>query len=248
MPDGRFASLWDAVHRRALARCSRVVCLGDEMRRRLISKGVPPDRISVVANGAPPPKPKSDPAITRRIRRDAPFAIVHAGNLGVAGAWETVLQAQELLREAAEFICVGDGAYAEQIKSRGIRVEPFEKDIAAVMAAGDLQLVTQRPETEGLLVPSKLYSALVHGRPILAVVPTGSEVATTVRAWDCGVIADPTDPSDVAAKVRAVLHQPERLEEMARRAQRAGVAYRRPAVFDPIIRQARELASRSAPR
>ena len=238
MPAGRFASLWDAAHRRALARCSRVVCLGDEMRRRLIAKGVRPDRISVVANGAAPPKPGHDRAITRRIRRDTPFAIVHAGNIGVAGAWETLLQAQELLRGDAEFICVGDGAYAEQVKSRGIRVEPFENDIAAVMAAGDLQLVTQRPETEGLLVPSKLYSALVHGRPILAVAPSGSEVAATVRAWECGVIADPTDASDVAAKVRALLHQPDELEEMARRAQRAGVAYRRPEVFGPIIREA----------
>jgi colanic acid biosynthesis glycosyl transferase WcaI len=248
MPAGRLASLWDAMHRIALSRCSRVVCLGDEMRRRVITKGVRPDRILVVANGAPPPKENYDRAITRRIRRETQFAIVHAGNIGVAGAWETLVQAQELLREEAEFICVGDGAYAEKIESRGIRVEPFESDIAAVMAAGDLQLVTQRPETEGLLVPSKLYSALVHGRPILAVVPSGSEVAATVRASECGVIADPTNPRDVAEKVRALLRQPAQLAEMSRRAQRAGAGYRRPDVLAPIVREARELTDRSARR
>ena len=248
MPAGRLAAVWDAAHRRALARCSRVVCLGDEMRRLLVAKGVRSDRISVVANGAPPPKAKFDRTITRRIRRDTPFSIVHAGNIGVAGAWHTVIEAQELLRDEAEFICVGGGAYAQEVKSRGIRVEPFETDIAAVMAAGDLQLVTQRPETEGFLVPSKLYSALVHGRPILAVVPNGSEVAATVRAWECGLIADPIDPSDVAAKVRAVLQRPEQLPEMARRAKLAGADYRRPEVFAPITREVRQLASQSSRR
>ena len=244
---GHLADGWNWLHRRAMQRCAAVVCLGDEMRKRLVLKGISPDRIAVVPNGAPPPVPTTDTELIRQLRGASPFTVVHAGNVGVAGAWEAIAEAQRLVgTETAEFVFVGDGARENDLRSWGLRVEPYESDVAAVMAAGDVQLVTQRPEMEGLLVPSKLYTALVHGCPILAAVPGASEVASTVRRWECGVVADPDDPSDIATKVRFMLEDPERLRQMGERARTAGQQYRRPEVFQPLVRLAESLVSRLA--
>jgi glycosyltransferase involved in cell wall biosynthesis len=232
---GRIAATWDWLHTWALRHCTAVICLGEEVRQKLELKGVAPERIVVVPNGARAPHPLVDTSLVTRLRGDATFTVIHAGNLGVAGAWDTIREAQRLAGGSVEFVCVGGGAREAELRSWGLRVEPFESDVAAVMAAGDVQLVTQRSEMEGLLVPSKLYTALVHGRPILGVVPETSEVASTVRRYGCGLVADPDDPEDVAEKVRALAADPARLREMADRARTAGKHYQRPDVFKPLV-------------
>jgi hypothetical protein len=95
----------------------------------------------------------------------------------------------------------------------------------------------------GFIVPSKLYTALAYGRPILAVVPEESQVAAIVRRWGCGVVADPEDPADVADKLIDVLAQPEQLAQMASRAREAGRHFERPAVLRPIVSRAETLSS-----
>jgi glycosyltransferase involved in cell wall biosynthesis len=90
-----------------------------------------------------------------------------------------------------------------------------------VLAAGDLHVVTVRRGIEGLVVPSKLYSALAAGRPILAVAPEGSDVARIVRRYGCGLVADPDDPHAVVAAVRQAMVSNDRLEGMARQARLA---------------------------
>jgi glycosyltransferase involved in cell wall biosynthesis len=53
-----------------------------------------------------------------------------------------------------------------------------------------------------MCVSSKLYSSLAAGRPILAVVGEGDEVARTVREHDCGAYVRPGD-AEAAAETLA---------------------------------------------
>jgi glycosyltransferase involved in cell wall biosynthesis len=234
---GRIEAIWERLHRLAVSRCDLVVCLGRDMAALMERKGVPADRTIVVPNGAPPGGPVSDPALVERLRGGDRFVILHAGNLGVAGAWETIACAAQSLNGAASFVCVGGGARESEFRRWNIRLEPFQADVSAVMAAGDVQLVTQRTEMEGLLVPSKLYTALAHGRPVLAVVPPASEAAATIREWECGVVASPDDPEDIVRKVRELRDNPARLDAMATRAQAAGRHFDRSALFDALVRE-----------
>ncbi|PSQ73449.1 MAG: hypothetical protein BRD39_04135, partial [Bacteroidetes bacterium QH_9_64_21] len=57
-------------------------------------------------------------------------------------------------------------------------------------------------EVEGMCVSSKLYSSLAAGRPILAVVGEGDEVARTVRKHNCGAYVRPGD-AEAAAETLA---------------------------------------------
>src|SRR5207245_7761248 len=115
---------------------------------------------------------------------------VHAGNIGASGDWRVLTEAAALARPRAEIVFVGDGMHASEIRTAGVRVVPPrpKQQVPSVMAAGHLQLVTQRPGTEGLVVPSKLFTALAHGRPVLAVVPAETDVAQIVTRYQCGIV------------------------------------------------------------
>jgi colanic acid biosynthesis glycosyl transferase WcaI len=235
-PNG-WVERWEQMHRRALKRAARVIVLGDDMRSRILAKGVAPERVVVVRDGTSSPRPmppRSDPVV-QEIRSGFPFVALHAGNLGFYGAWDTLLKAAEILRnENAALVFIGDGANRAALEvsaasSPNVRFLPFRpvEQVPHVMVAGDVHIVTVKRGLEGVVVPSKLYSILAAGRPILAVAPSSSDAARIVIESGCGVAADPDDPAGVAAAIRELRSDPARLCEMGRRARETAEKYAR---------------------
>jgi glycosyltransferase involved in cell wall biosynthesis len=224
----RWVRMWETLHRWALARAARVIVLGEDTRERIIAKGIDPGRVFVVRDGAQLPRaiPNRDHPVAREVRSGYPFVVLHAGNLGFYGAWETVVKAARTLDgDGVGFVFVGDGAMRSQIESsangcKAIRFLPFRPpdQVPYVLAAGDLHLVTIRRGLEGVVVPSKLYPILAAGRPVLALAPEESDVARVIRRTGCGVVANPDDPVSVAAVVEELARDPERVARMSRRA------------------------------
>ncbi len=236
---GKWVARWEALHRRALRQAARVIVLGDDMRDRILAKGVAAERVVVVRDGAvnasPAQMPERDDPIVQEIRHGFPFVVLHAGNLGFYGAWDTLLAAAKILRnENTGFVFIGDGANRAALESAArdlpnVKFAPFRpvEQIAQVMMAGDVHIVTVKRGLEGVVVPSKLYSILAAGRPVLVVAPAESDAARIVVESGCGVAADPDDPAAVAAAIRELRAQPVRLAEMARRARETAAKYAR---------------------
>jgi len=229
--------IWERLHRWALGRASRVIVLGEDTRERIIAKGIDPTRVVVVRDGAQatPPVAGQDHPVTREIRDGFPFVVLHAGNLGFYGAWETVIKAAGMLdHERVGFVFVGEGALRSQVEAaaRGvgkIKFLPFRPpdQVPYVLAAGDLHLLTIKRGLEGVVMPSKLYSTLAAGRPILVLAPEETDAARVVRRLGCGVVIDPDDPAAVAAVVQELAHDRKRLAEMAERALQASGEFAR---------------------
>lgn len=234
---GAGVACWERLHRWALRQAARVIVLGEDMRERIVAKGVDPARVAVVRDGVPIPQNLSPPdhPVAREVRCGFPFVLLHAGNLGFYGAWETLLAAaRELEPDGVGLVFVGEGAQREKLETaaRGyatVRFLPFRppEQVPQVMAAGDLQVVTVRRGLEGVVVPSKLYGILAAGQPVLAVAPEESDVARIVRRTGCGVVADPDRPGEIAAVVRGLLQRRGELAEMGRRAREAAGEFER---------------------
>jgi len=177
---------------------------------------------------------RSDPVV-QEIRGGFPFVALHAGNLGFYGAWGTLLKAAEILRnENTALVFVGSGANrasleASAVGSPNVRFLPFRpfEQVQHVMMAGDVHIVTIKRGLEGVVVPSKLYSILAAGRPVLAVAPASSDAARIVVESGCGLAADPDDPAAVAAAIRELRGDPARLCKMGRRARETAEKYAR---------------------
>ena len=234
---GSWVARWEKMHRRALRQAARVIVLGDDMRARILSKGVAPDRVVVVRDGTsfPASSPGSDDPVVQEIRGGLPFVALHAGNLGFYGAWDTLLAAARLLQnENAGLVFIGEGAnraalQASAADAPNVRFLPFRPaaEIPHVMMAGDVHIVTIRRGLEGVVVPSKLYSILASGRPVLAVAAAESDAARIVCEAGCGMAADPDDPAAVANAIRLLRSDPARLSEMGRRARETASKYAR---------------------
>src|SRR5271170_6993524 len=240
---GKWAARWESLHRWARKQAARVIVLGDDMRERILAKRVVVVRDGTTPTTAPAITPasaaaqmpdRSDP-IVQEIRHGFPFVVLHAGNLGFYGAWDTLLAAAKILsNENSGFVFIGDGANRVALESSArdlanVKFAPFRPvaQIAHVMMAGDLHIVTVKRGLEGVVVPSKLYSILAVGRPIIVIAPAECDAARIVVESGCGVAADPDDPAAVAAAIRELRAQPARLAEMGRRARETAAKYAR---------------------
>jgi colanic acid biosynthesis glycosyl transferase WcaI len=234
---GLLARVWEELHRWALRRTDCVIVLGDDMRARIVAKGVDAARITVVRDGAeiPTAEPPVDNEVVRKIRGDARFVLVHAGNLGFYGAWNTLLAAaKELQRDGVRLVFVGEGAQSQQIAAAAKEVSnvvflPFfaSSKIPSVLAAADMHVITVRRGLEGVVVPSKMYGILVAGKPILAVAPSETDAASLGTHQGFAVSCDPDRAEDVVATVREVQANPVRLAAMGRAARAAAANYER---------------------
>jgi colanic acid biosynthesis glycosyl transferase WcaI len=245
---------WEKMHRGALRRAARVIVLGDDMRNRILAKGISPDRVAVVRDGATFPSSlpgRSDPVV-QEIRCGFPFVAVHAGNLGFYGAWSTLVESTKFLgNENCGLVFVGDGANRASIEASSaqlpnVRFLPFRpvEQIPHVMMAGDVHIVTVKRGLEGVVVPSKLYSILAAGRPVLAVAPAECDAARIVTESECGVAADPDDAAGVARAIRALRDDPVRLAAMGARARDVAARYARVNELDRFMEIIEEAAAK----
>jgi glycosyltransferase involved in cell wall biosynthesis len=246
-----FTAFWEKLHGWALRRADRVIVLGEDMRDLILCKGVAPARVAIVRDGAPVPAsvPSADNPVSKEIRGGFSFVALHAGNLGFYGAWATLLgAARRLPAKDIAIVFVGEGAnkVALQAAARdcpNVRFEPFRpaEDIPHVLAAGDVHIITVRRGLEGVVVPSKLYGVLAAGRPVLAVAPEQSDVARIVRRVGCGLVADPDDPTAVAAALLEFRRDPSRLAAMGARARAAAREYDRLAQLQLFLQTLEEV-------
>ena len=237
---GSLARIWEKLHRWALRRATRVIVLGEDMRVRIVAKGVEASRVLVVRDGTEIlPRntllPAPDLDVVRAIRGSFTFVLVHAGNLGFYGAWNTLVTAVRMLAsEGVGLVFVGDGAQRAQIEaaaagSGNIRFLEFfpASKIPSVLAAADAHVITVKRGLEGVVVPSKMYGILAAGKPIVAVAPKETDAVSLGVPGGYAIAADPDRPAEVVKAVRALACDPNKLKTMGEAALAAAPAYDR---------------------
>jgi colanic acid biosynthesis glycosyl transferase WcaI len=237
---GLLSRVWEKLHRWALRRATRVVVLGEDMSQRIVSKGVDPARIVIVRDGAEVPAAGSshadlDPEVIRAIRGDFRFVLLHAGNLGFYGAWETLLAgAGQLAGERIGLVFVGDGAQRERLQAAAaeipnVRFLPFfpGNKIPSVLAAADAHIITVKRGLEGVVVPSKLYGIMAAGKPVVAVAPPECDCVSLGEKGGFAISADPDKATEFAVAVREISRDARKLRAMGEAALAAAPAYER---------------------
>ena len=133
---GLMTRVWERLHRWALRRATQIIVLGDDMRARIVAKGVDPLKVSIVRSGAELPldgsrSPTLNSDVINAIRGNFRFVLLHAGNLGFYGAWDTLIAAaRQLQSENIGMVFVGDGAELVRLQSlaadvNNVRFLPF---------------------------------------------------------------------------------------------------------------------------
>ena len=124
---------------------------------------------------------------------------MYAGNVGFSQSLEMVVAAARAIPDAT-FVINGQGAARPQLEAAaaGLANVRFGDHQPAgrlneVLATGDVHVVPLRRGLGRVSVPSKIYSILAAGRPVVAAIDTDSEVSRIVTATGCGVVVAPDD-------------------------------------------------------
>jgi len=140
------------------------------------------------------------------------FVVLYAGNLGFSQGLEHILTAAEILADHKDiqFVFVGDGAGREYLQSQSrqqqlinvqfIPFQPREK-LPEVLASADVSLVILRQDVGSASLPSKTFSIMASGRPILVSVDEDNETFNLINSTEAGLCVPPEDPSKLAEAI-----------------------------------------------
>ncbi|MGC2526711.1 MAG: glycosyltransferase family 4 protein [Candidatus Acidiferrum sp.] len=253
---GLLARIWERMHRWAMRRATRVIVLGEDMRARIIAKGVYPARVEIVRDGTDvlargAAAPVLEEEVIQQIRGDSRFVLLHAGNLGFYGAWETLITAaRNLEEEGVSLVFVGEGAQRGRVEAlaretRNVRFLSFfpASKISSVLAAPDAHVITVKRGLEGVVVPSKMYGILAAGKPILAVAPEETDAASLGAKFGFAVSADPDSPEKVAAAIRSLVKDQAKLQSMGQAALAVAPDYDRVKELQKFVKIIEEAAN-----
>lgn len=183
----------------------KIIVISEGMRDTLIKKGVPEEKIEIVYNWVDEevihPVKCEDNSLAKEL--DIPqydFTVVYAGNLGYAQGIDVILDAAELLKDNTQigFIIFGNGAIEndvrQQISKRNLEnvqlypLQPYDR-VSEVYSIGDACIVSCKPGTGGFAMPSKTWSIMGCGRPVLASFDEDSMLKRVIEENDCGLFS-----------------------------------------------------------
>jgi colanic acid biosynthesis glycosyl transferase WcaI len=201
-------SLENFMYRKA----AHITVISPPMFDNLVSKGVRPEKITVIPNFVDTefirPLPKENEFAQRHGLADK-FVVTHAGNLGYVYDLDTMLDAAALLHWKKDilFLIVGNGVAKGSLEDKGrrlnlnnVRFMPFQphEDLPWLRATSDVQVSLYKSGAANESFPSKVYEIMASGRPLLASSEAGSGVATLVRTAECGICVNSGNAKELA--------------------------------------------------
>ena len=229
---GVFWKVFRWIDRSCLRNCDQVVTLGSFMRDRVIEKGADPDRVQMISVWSGAESFEDRPREANPIRQEwgigDRFTVVYVGNFGLGHDMEAIAGAVERLKhnDSIRWLFVGDGHAKKSLEQRvaaceasNVIIKGYQsRDLLAdVLDLGDSHLVSLLPGWEGLIVPSKFFSVLAAGKPVLWIGPQRSECVSIIDEIKCGFQCAAGDGESLAKEIEFLASHREESVEMGRR-------------------------------
>jgi colanic acid biosynthesis glycosyl transferase WcaI len=212
-----------------MRRFDRVSTISPNMVRRLIQKGVAPERAALFTNWVDVDSifPQSAPSSMRRELGIAAEVVValYSGNMGEKQGLEIVLESATLLasEKHIKFILCGDGSVRERLQEQYINLPNVEwlplqplGRLNDLLNMADIHLLPQKSGAEDFVMPSKLTGMLASGRPVIATVNKGSQIAEVLT--NCGVVVEPDNIVDFSNAVVRLANDTEEQKKLGAKA------------------------------
>jgi glycosyltransferase involved in cell wall biosynthesis len=222
---------WDFVNRLVWKRATRIIVLSSSMRDRILAKCPEvADKMAIIHSWADPrsivPISKADNWFAQEHDLVEKFTVLYSGNMGRCHDMDTILTAAQALRdEPIQFVFIGDGAQRQKLMDKMMRLNlqnfkflPYQDkaNLPYSLTACDLALVSVKPGMEGIVAPSKLYSALAASRPIAAICEEHSYLRSLLSDANCGACFNSGDGVGLANFIRYLAADPEQVERLGR--------------------------------
>lgn len=189
MSEGLLYRLCSQLNTRLLRRADAVVSIGEKMAARIRRQVGSATRVEVITNWTDAEKiratGKSRTELLLELHLDDAFTLIYAGNMGLAQEIDVQIEVIEAFAGSAEiqFVFMGGGVRRTDLEraARDIPnvhfVEYQSKDnLNSYLDVAEMGIVTLAPAMEGLAIPTRTYTYLAAGLPLLTIAHQNSEL------------------------------------------------------------------------
>ena len=197
---------------------SCILVCSEDVKKTLLSRGVSASKISVVHDWI-------DGETCVHIDRDRnplfdefginrdDFIFCYAGNIGHMQNIDTIISAAKILKEKApriKIVIIGEGACKQAMLSRietedipnivTMPMQPLER-VSMVYSLGNVGLVSLKKDVSKTALPSKTWSIMSAGTPVLCEIDLDCELANIIESQSLGFCVPPGDADAMAEKM-----------------------------------------------
>ena len=212
----------------------KIIVISEDFKRNIMAKGVPEEKIVVVYNwvdeNAVVPVAKEDNPLYDElgINREK-FSVVYAGNFGHAQNIDVTIAAAERLKdvEDIQFLMFGTGGLVEDYKKiaqeKGLKnmfffpLQPVEM-VSQVYSLGDLGVVACKKGLGKGAFPSKTWSIMSAGTPVIANYDEDTDLERLVKDNGLGVFSAADDSEQMAERIMEMYNNRDLCAEYGRKA------------------------------
>ena len=212
----------------------RIIVISDDFKKNIMAKGVPEEKIVVVynwvdENAVVPVEKDANPLYDELGIDREKFSVVYAGNFGHAQNIDVTIAAAERLRDVddLQFLMFGTGGLVEDYKKiaqeKGLKnmfffpLQPVEK-VSQVYSLGDLGIVACKKGLGKGAFPSKTWSIMSAGTPVIANYDEDTDLERLVKDNGLGVFSAADDSEQMAERIMEMYSNRELCAEYGRNA------------------------------
>jgi glycosyltransferase involved in cell wall biosynthesis len=190
-----------------------IVTVTDTFKARIVNRGIDPDKISVIKNGANhilfTPREKNEAILSELSLKDK-FIAGFIGTIGMAHKLDFIIAAAEKITDPSiHFLFVGAGAekknmgdLIERKKPRNVTLLGLipKESVPEYLSIIDVSLINLRKgETFKTVIPSKIFESSAMEKPILLGVD--GEARQIVESYPAGLFFEPENETDFLEKL-----------------------------------------------
>lgn len=208
----------------------KIIVISEDFKKNIMAKGVPEGKITVVYNWVDEnevkPVAKDDNPLFEvfGLSRDK-FTVVYAGNLGNAQNISIILDGAKELPDI-QFAVFGTGGLENEVRERiekegmtNVHLNPLQPygRVSQVYSLGDVCIVSCKAGLGGSAMPSKTWTIMSCGRPVIASFDEG-ELKEILEKNDCGVFTHAGNVLEFVNGIRSLASDKARCAEMGKNA------------------------------
>ena len=231
-PTSIISSVMQRLNKTFCKHVDHVITLTDEMKTYLLNNRpfLTAEKITTIANWAH--EKKTEPtaqAYERFSYKEGQFVCSYFGNLGICQDVETFLQAAIRLKDDAriQFLIIGHGNkvpyVVETIQKEHLQNVTYHDFLVGeafeqAVAISSCFVVSLENGLKGLCAPSKYYSYLQGGKPIIAIVQKDSYLYEEIKQENIGFAVELFKGEDLSQKLTTLQENPSLLKTMGNNA------------------------------
>lgn len=181
----------------------RIIVISNDIKQNIVNKGVSEEKIVVVPNWIDSEKvhpiAKEDNYLFDKYHISKnKYTVVYAGNLGYAQNIEVIIKSAELLKQYKDiqFVIFGKGAQENEYKEMAVGldniyffpIQPYS-EVPYVYSVGDVSVVPCKKGFGSSAMPSKTWSIMATGTPVLASFDSETEMENIIMTEEVGLFS-----------------------------------------------------------